>query len=325
MKTLKVGVIGVGYLGQHHARIYAELPQTHLVGVADIDHDRAAEIGNRFGAAIFSDYQELLGRVDAVSVAVPTLQHHEIVQGCLQAGVHVLVEKPIASTLEEGRQMVQSARRNGLVLHVGHVERFNPVRDLIQDLIRDPRFIECHRLAPFQLRGTDVDVVLDLMIHDVDLILSFGLGQVKTVDAVGVKVLSSQVDFANARVEFSDGCIVNFTASRMSTGRLRKMRLFQENLYLSVDYQSRQGIMYRQTGLPTGEPSVIEESIQAGEEEPLKRELEAFVQSIQTGASGGVSGEEGVAALEVAQAIIHSIHGAAHPLAGLPNIGTPIS
>lgn len=325
MKPLNVGVIGVGYLGQHHARIYAQLPQTRLVGVVDRDENRAAEIAHRFGVPTFSDYQALLGQVDAVSVAVPTLQHYEIVQICLHAGVHVLVEKPIATMVKEGRQMVQDARRKGLILHVGHVERFNPVRDRIHHVIQNPRFIECHRLAPFQSRGTDVDVVLDLMIHDVDLVLSFDLGRVKTVEAIGVSVLSSQVDFANARVAFSEGCVVNFTASRVSTGRLRKMRLFQENVYLSVDYQSRQGIVYRQTGIPPAESSVIEESIQAGDEEPLRREMEAFVEAIQGGVSRGVSGEEGVAALELAHAIIDSIRGATHPLAGASNVGVSVA
>jgi len=190
MEVINVGVIGVGHLGQHHARIYSELPQTRLVGVTDLDQARCAEIGNRFGVAHFEDSRSLLGQVDAVSVAVPTLQHREVVLGCLEAGVHVLVEKPIAVTPEEGLQMVTRAKQNGLVLHVGHVERFNPVRALLQDLISNPRFIECHRLAPFQPRGTDVDVVLDLMIHDVDLVLSFGLGQVSKVEAVGITVLS---------------------------------------------------------------------------------------------------------------------------------------
>ena len=320
MEVVNVGVIGVGHLGQHHARIYSALPQTRLVGVVDVAQARRVEIGNRFGVAHFGDYRSLLGQVDAVSVAVPTLQHGEVVLDCLEAGVHVLVEKPMAAVPEEGRQMVHRAKQNGLVLHVGHVERFNPVRDLVRDLISNPRFIECHRLAPFQPRGTDVDVVLDLMIHDVDLILSFGLGQVNKVEAVGVAVLSSRVDFAHARVEFDSGCVVNFTASRISTGRLRKMRLFQEDLYLSVDFLSRQGIVYRQTEPAAAGASVQEESIQAGDEEPLKRELQAFVQAIQTGAPGGVSGEEGLAALELVHAVVHSIRGAAYPLPGLSKI-----
>ena len=324
MEVTKTGVIGVGHLGQHHARIYSELPQTHLVGVADIDQNRRTEIGNRFGVPYFGDYRSLLRQVDAVSVAVPTSQHQKVVQDCLEAGVHVLVEKPIAATPEEGRQMVHRAKQNGLILHVGHVERFNPVRELVQDLISNPRFIECHRLAPFQPRGTDVDVVLDLMIHDVDLILSFGLGQVNKVEAVGIAVFSSHVDFAHARVEFDKGCVVNFTASRISTGRLRKMRLFQEHLYLSVDFLSRQGIVYRQTELTAAESSVQEESIQAGDEEPLKRELQAFVQAMQTGAPGGVSGEEGLAALDLVHAIIHSIRGTTYPLTGLSKTGASI-
>ena len=311
MELINVGVIGVGHLGQHHARIYSELPQTRLVGVVDTDQPRRTEVGTRFGVTQFGDHRSLLDKVDAVSVAVPTLQHREVVLACLDAGVHVLVEKPLAATPDEGRQMIDRAKRNGLVLHVGHVERFNPVRDLVQDLLSRPRFIECHRLAPFQPRGTDVDVVLDLMIHDVDLILSFGLGPVNNVEAVGIAVLSSQVDFAHARVEFDSGCVVNLTASRVSTGRLRKMRLFQEHLYLSVDFLSRQGIMYRQG--TTAESAVQEEPIQAGDEEPLKRELQAFVQAVQTGTSGGVSGEEGLAALELVHAIIHSIRGSAYP------------
>lgn len=325
VETVNVGVIGVGYLGQHHARIYSELPQTQLVGVADSDRTRQAEIGNRFGVTHVEDYRDLLSQVDAVSVAVPTLQHQKVVQDCLEAGVHVLVEKPIAATPEEGRQMVHCAGQKGLTLHVGHVERFNPVRDLVQEHISNPGFIECHRLAPFQPRGTDVDVVLDLMIHDVDLILSFDLGHVKKVEAVGVAVLSSQIDFAHARVEFAKGCVVNFTASRMSTGRLRKMRLFQEALYLSVDFLSRQGIVYRQAAPADVESSVHEESIQAGNEEPLKRELQAFVQSVQTGAPGGVSGEEGLAALELVHEIIHAIHATPSPLTGRAKDEVPIA
>ena len=315
MELINVGVIGVGHLGQHHARIYSELPQTRLVGVADLDQTRRAEIGNRCGVPQFEDYRSLFGQVDAVSVAVPTLQHRDVVLDCLDAGVHVLVEKPLAVTPDEGRQMIDRSREKGLVLHVGHVERFNPVRDLVQGLLSYPRFIECHRLAPFQPRGTDVDVVLDLMIHDVDLMLSFGLGLVNNVEAVGIEVLSSQVDFAHARVEFDMGCVVNLTASRVSTGRLRKMRLFQEDLYLSVDFLSRQGIVYRRAKGTAAESFVQEESIQAGDEEPLKRELQAFVQAIQSGTPGGVSGEEGLAALELVHTIVHSIRGPAYPQA----------
>ena len=320
MTLINVGVIGVGHLGQHHARIYSELPQTRLVGVVDIDRSRRTEIGARFGVAHFGDQRSLLGQVDAVSVAVPTLQHREVVLDCLDAGVHVLVEKPLAVTPDEGRQMIDRAREKELVLHVGHVERFNPVRDLVSDLISNPRFIECHRLASFQPRGTDVDVVLDLMIHDVDLILSFGLGKVSNVEAVGASVLSPQVDFAHARVEFDKDCVVNLTASRVSTGRLRKIRLFQERLYLSVDLLSRRGIVYRRAGGTGVESLAQEEPIQAGDEEPLKRELQAFVQAIRTGAPGGVSGEEGLAALELVHAIKQSIRGKVHPLAGLSRV-----
>jgi predicted dehydrogenase len=313
MDQLKVGVIGVGHLGQHHARIYSQSPDVLLVGITDLDPERANAIGQQHGATVFPDMEELLGVVDAVSVAVPTSHHREVVLKCLEAGVNVLVEKPLASSVEDARAMVHSANQRGLTLQVGHVERFNPVMDVIRGIVQAPGFIECHRLAPYQLRGTDVDVVLDLMIHDLDLILSLKLGEAQKVDAVGVTVLSSQVDFANARVEFSGGCIVNFTASRMSTGRLRKMRLFQSDLYLSVDYQTRQGIVYRRTYGGPQESAVVEESIRGNEEEPLKRELQAFVQSVQSGISSGVSGVEGLVAMELAQKIIASIHKSSAP------------
>ncbi len=313
MDNLKVGVIGVGHLGQHHARLYSQFSDAQLVGIVDLDRDRADAIGQQHGAPVFPNLQELLGVIDAVSVAVPTSHHREVVLTCLAAGVHVLVEKPLASTVAEARAMVECANQRGVILQVGHVERFNPVMDEIRNIVHTPGFIECHRLAPFQPRGTDVDVVLDLMIHDLDLILSLNLGETKNVEAVGVAVLSSQVDFANARVEFSNGCIVSFTASRMSTGRLRKMRLFQSDLYLSVDFQSRQGLGHRRTVLSGGESSVVEESIQGNDEEPLKRELHAFVRSVQSGVQHGVSGEEGLRALELAHAINESIHKAGSP------------
>ncbi len=311
MDVLNVGVIGVGHLGQHHARIYSELPQTRLAGVVDVDRARCAEIGRRFGVPDFGECRSLLDRVDAVSVAVPTLQHRDVVSACLEAGVHVLVEKPIAATPEEGRHMVDLAKRQGVVLHVGHVERFNPAGDLVRERLADPLYIECHRLAPFQPRGTDVDVIRDLMIHDVDLILSFGLGRVGRVEAVGSPVLSPHLDFAQARIEFDGGCVVNLTASRVSTGRLRKMRFFQKDLYCSVDFLSRRGMAYRRDGAAREE-----EAIQAGDEEPLKRELQAFAQAVRTGASTGVSGEEGLAALELVHTIIHSVRAAATPPAG---------
>lgn len=313
MEQLKVGVIGVGHLGQHHARLYAQSPDTLLVGIADLDRGRAEGIGQQHEVQVFNNVDALLDAVDAVSVAVPTTHHREVVLSCLNAGVHVLVEKPLASTVDEARAMVACAKQHGLILQVGHVERFNPVMEVVREIVQTPGFIECHRLAPYQPRGTDVDVILDLMIHDLDLILSLNLGDTTNVEAVGVTVLSSQVDFANARVEFSGGCIVSFTASRMSTGRLRKMRLFQSDLYLSVDFQTRQGIVYRRTDLSNGESSVVEESIQGNDEDALQRELHAFVRSVQSGMSSGVSGEDGLRALELAHAIAESIHQSGSP------------
>ncbi len=314
--ALPVGVIGVGHLGQHHARVFAELPGTRLAGVADCDEARLADVSGRFGVPAFSRYRDLLDKVAAVSVAVPTAAHHDVVRDCLAAGVHVLVEKPLAAVPEEGRAMVRQAGERGLVLQVGHVERFNPVTDRVRSMIRNPRFIECHRLAPFQERGTDVDVTLDLMIHDVDLVLSFGLGAVTKVEAVGAPVRSARIDFAHARVEFAGGCLVNLTASRVSTGRLRKMRLVQDALYLSVDFHARRGVAFRHTGQASPD-AVVEDVIEGGDAEPLKRELATFADAVHTGAAGGVSGDEGLAALEVVDAIGHAIRNATRSPAGL--------
>ena len=307
MDRLNVGVIGVGHLGQHHARLYAHFPDTQLIGIVDLDRDRAKAIARQYNIPVFPNVQALLGEVDAISVAVPTAAHRNVVQRCLEAGVHVLVEKPLASTIDEARDLVDCASQRGVILQVGHIERFNPVMDVIRPFVQSPVFIECHRLAPYQVRGTDVDVVLDLMIHDLDLILSLNVGETKYVEGVGVKMQSSQVDCANARMTFSSGCFVSLTASRLSTSRLRTMHLFQSDLSLSVDFQSRHGLVYRRTDSSGGESAVIKETIQGTDEEPLKRELRAFVRSIQSGVSHGVSGEQGLHALELASAINESI------------------
>ncbi|RMH06590.1 MAG: gfo/Idh/MocA family oxidoreductase [Nitrospirae bacterium] len=305
MNVLKVGVIGVGHLGTNHARVYHELPGVRLVGVMDVDEQRAAAVAQRYGVSAWADLSACLSMVDAVSVAVPTTVHYPVVRECLMAGVHVLVEKPIASTVEEAQAMVDLARRRNRVLQVGHIERFNPVLDEIRPFIHHPAFIECHRLSPFQPRGTDVDVVLDLMIHDLDIVRSFDLGAVKHVQASGITVLSSTIDFANARLEFESGCVANMTASRISTGRLRKLRLFQPELYLSIDYHARSGRMSRRVVSSEGALSSVETiPIQADTEEPLKRELRAFVRSVEDGAPVVVPGEEGVAALQLAQDIL---------------------
>lgn len=307
MKKLKVGVIGVGYLGQHHARLYAALPNATLVGVADIDRARARQIADRHGVPAYHDMKPLLERVDALSVAVPTTAHYPVVKAALEAGIHVLVEKPIAVTSDEAHQLVELARKRRRTLQVGHIERFNPVMTAIRPHIGKPGFIECHRLSSFGDRGTDVDVVLDLMIHDLDMVLSFQPGSVEEVRAAGVPVLSSTIDIANARIAFSNGCVANLTASRVSTNRMRRLRLFQRDAYISVDYQTRQGVICRRLPGEGGRPRIDIEQIRGGDDEPLKLQLEAFLQAAATGSAPRVSGADGAAALDLAYKVLEAV------------------
>ncbi|MGH7254316.1 MAG: Gfo/Idh/MocA family protein [Nitrospirales bacterium] len=306
-KKLRVGVIGVGHLGQHHARLYASLPESALAGVFDVDRDRARTIAERHQTRVFEDLSSLLKEVDAVSVATPTSTHHAVVTACLQSGVHVLVEKPIAVTSAEARELVGLADRQRVVLQVGHIERFNPGFLALRPFICRPAFIECHRLAPFGERGTDVDVVLDLMIHDLDMVLSFEPGPVEEIRAAGVPVLSPTVDIANARLAFQSGCVANLTASRVSLNRLRRLRVFQRDGYLSMDYQTRQGMIHRRTAEDGRRPSLQIEQVRGGDEEPLRLQLEAFLRSVTTGSRPVVSGADGAAALDLAHRVLEAI------------------
>ena len=309
MNQLKVGVIGVGHLGQHHARIYSAMSEAELVALFDLDQVRAKTLAERYGVSFCTDLFHLLPQVHAVSVAVPTSAHYSVVEVCLKAGLHVLVEKPIAASLSEGQDLVRMAKEKGRILQVGHVERFNPIGDVVRPYIKQPGFIECHRLSPFQPRGTDVDVVLDLMIHDLDMILSFNLGVVQKVEAAGVTVLSDYIDIANARIEFSQGCVANLTASRVSTGRLRKLRVFQRNSYLSVDYQAGQAVIHQRVsdGGHGHDPSIKTGHLHAEKEEPLQRELSSFVKAVRDGTCPLVPGDEAVASLELAYRVLEAI------------------
>jgi len=307
MKKLRVGVIGVGHLGQHHARLYATLPTSTLVGVTDQDSKRGQVIADKHRVRFYAEIAALLREVDAVSIAVPTSAHHAVAKLCLDAGVHVLVEKPITVTLAEAAELIELAHRRACVLQVGHIERFNPAIRAVRSQINRPGFIECHRLSPFGERGTDVDVVLDLMIHDLDMVLSFHPGAVEEVRAAGVPVLSSTIDIANARIAFASGCVANFTASRVSTMRMRKLRLFQRDSYLSVDYQARQAaILRRQLGAHQ-RPEIFMEPAKTTDDEPLKLELEAFLHAIVSETPPVVSGEDGAAALALAHQVLESI------------------
>ena len=307
MTPLKAGVIGVGHLGQHHARLYASLPGSRLIGVTDQSEERAHVVANRHGARVFRSIDELLSHVDVVSVAVPTSAHHEVAKICLLAGKHVLVEKPIAVTPEEAQDLVRLADQKHCRLQVGHSERFNPVMQVMRPHIGRPVFIECHRLSSFSERGTDVDVVLDLMIHDLDMVLSFGPGPVEDVQAAGVPVLSSTIDIANARIQFKSGCVANLTASRVSTNKMRRLRLFQRDNYVSIDFQTRQGMICRREAGKGTKPSIEIEQLQGDEEEPLKLQLESFLHVAATGAKPVVSGEDGAAALDLAYQVLRAI------------------
>lgn len=308
MDQIRVGVVGVGHLGREHARIYASLPEVELVGVSDRDASRASTIAGRVGARAFTVHSELLAEVDAVSIAVPTVDHYAVAKEALVADTHVLVEKPITKTVAEADELIRLAQAQGRLLQVGHIERYNPAIQAIIGRIERPLFIECHRLSPFGNRGTDVSVVLDVMIHDVDIVLGLVKSRVKRIDAIGIPVLSPQEDIANARVEFEGGCIANLTASRVSAEKLRKIRVFQRDSYISVDYVNQKVKEYRRVEGEAG-PTIIQEDVQVVSEEPLRAELISFIEAIREGRRPLVSGVDGKQALEVAQWIVREVRG----------------
>ena len=300
---IAAGVIGVGYAGSLHAAKYAASPAADLVAVADIDEGRAREAGARYGVPAVSDYRELLERVRCVSVAVPTRAHYRVARDFLDAGVDVLVEKPITATVADGCELVKAARRHGLILQVGHLERFNPVVRALSSVIAAPRFVECHRLAPFIARGTDVDVVLDLMIHDIDVISSLVQAPVAQIDATGVAVLTDKPDIANARIRFEDGCVANVTASRVSMKRERKIRFFQSDAYISLDYDAKKAQVYRMADRARGWDGISGETIVTENGDALRDQIESFLESVATRREAVVSGEDGLRALRIATAI----------------------
>src|SRR5438477_8890644 len=302
MKKLRVGVVGVGHIGSNHARLYAEIPAADFTAVYDVDLARASAIVKKYGTAATRSLEEFAELVDAASVATPTNTHHEIALPLLQRGKHLLIEKPIAENPQHATELAELAARNQLVLQVGHVERFNPVLSALEKHLTHPRFIEAHRLSSYPNRSTDIGVVLDLMIHDLEIILHFVRSPVKKIDAVGVPVLSRSEDIANARIRFENGCVANVTSSRISPEQMRKIRVFQEDTYLSLDYQNQSGEIYRR--LPTG---LTREEVEIEREEPLKRQLASFIECAATGRAPKVSGFEATAALELAVEITKRI------------------
>jgi predicted dehydrogenase len=311
---MRTAVIGVGYLGRFHAQKYSTLERSELVAVVDISAENRERLAAELGVRALADYRELLRHVDAVSIATPTPQHFEIAAAFLESGAHVLVEKPITTTVQDARRLIEIAARTRRVLQVGHLERFNAGILALDGVLTVPRFIESHRLAPFRQRGTDVNVVLDLMIHDIDIIQDIVHAPIASLDAVGATVFSGELDIANARIRFANGCVANTTASRVSLKTERKLRIFQDDAYMSVDLQQKILTIVRKTGgeiKPDALPVQIEErSFEQGD--ALKAEIESFLDCIATGKSPIVSGEDGLRALETAIRITEQVTGKPH-------------
>ena len=302
---LRILVIGAGHMGALHAGKLRALHGTELAvslaGVADLERERAAAVAGPLGVPASADYRELLPDADAAVVAVPTVEHHAVVLDSLRAGLHVLVEKPVAASLAEAEQLLATAHAAGLLLQVGHLERFNTALLHVADSIRDPRFIEAHRLGPFPARSTDVDVVRDVMIHDIDIILRLVGSEPDRIDAVGVPVISQNLDIANARLTFPSGCVANVTASRVSPTALRKIRVFQPDAYFSIDFLEHRAAIFRANGSLEPDPGSIEmEPLVLDREDALDQELRAFVQAVRTGRSDALAAEEALRALRTA-------------------------
>jgi predicted dehydrogenase len=301
---MRAAVIGVGHLGKHHARILSTLPGVTLVGVVDINAERARKIAADHGGRAYSDWRDLAGKVDVAVVAVPTEAHAEVAVPLIESGVHTLVEKPLASTVEEADRLINAARDGRVVLAVGHSERFNPAFTAARPYIQDPRFIEVHRLGTFSERSLDIDVVLDLMIHDLDLLLSVVHSEVESAEAVGVPVLTRRIDIANVRLKFRNGCIANLTASRISREPVRKIRFFERASYVSIDSAAREVERWQLVRQPGALPKIDGGKLEVSGEEPLRRELEDFVGAIRDARAPEVTGDQGRAALELAVKIV---------------------
>ncbi len=300
MEKVKVGIIGVGYLGTQHARILSYLEKAELIGVADIDFKKAMVIGNRHGVKYYDNYENMLDEIDAGIVATPTSEHFAISMKLLKEGKSVLVEKPITETIEQAEELVSVADKNGLILQIGHLERFNPAVEALENLISEPKFIEVQRLGSFSARSLDIDVVLDLMIHDLDIIMALIKDEVKVIRSSGIHVLSDKIDIANARLEFASGCIATLTASRVHQGKVRKLRIFEPTSYYSIDYIDQEVKIFplngRQTDIKT---------LKIKKEEPLKKELQNFFRCIIDGKKRKVTGAEGLRALKLAYSVLN--------------------
>ncbi len=312
MKEIRVGVIGVGYLGKFHAEKYCGMDNVRLAGVADIDRSRAEDVAAGFGSRAFTDYRDLLSSVDAVSIVVPTESHFKVGLEFLNYDVDVLIEKPMTTTLEQADKLIDVAESRGRILQVGHLERFNPAVLALKDMITHPMFIEAHRLSIFKDRSTDVSVVLDLMIHDIDIILNIVKSEIQSIHAAGVPVICEQADIANVRLQFESGCVANVTASRISIKNQRKMRLFQKDAYISVDFASREITLIRRNENRSDSlvPGTDFQQLSFSEADVLQDELASYIQAVRTRNSPVVSGRAGRKALAVALDIMNQVDAA---------------
>lgn len=302
MDKIKVGVIGVGHLGQHHARIYAGMEGIELAGICDTDIRRAKKFARKYRTNAFTDYKEMFGVINCASVVVPTDLHYHVAKDCLLNGISLLIEKPMTKYVGEADDLLNIAKERNLTIQVGHIERFNAAVLALDEVPGNVRFIECHRLGPFKKRALDVGVVLDLMIHDIDIILALVRSEISSIDAVGVNILTDHEDLANVRIRFKNGAVANLTASRVTKAEMRKIRLFKDDCYISLDYIKQEAVLYRKIN-----NRITGKLINIKKEEPLKKELEAFVICMKTGERPLVSGEEGRDALKIALQIEDAI------------------
>jgi len=301
-QTVRLAVIGVGVHGARHADVFSQMPGVELVGVADTNEATARSVAEACGTAATTEFRTLLDQVDAVSIAVPAIWHFEVAGACLERGIHVFLEKPIAETTAQASALVELVRGKPVVFQIGHVERFNPAITALEQIVHRPRFIEAHRLAAYSPRITDVGVVMDLMIHDLEVILHLVGAPVTSVSAIGVNVLSRTEDIANARIEFDNGCIANVTTSRVSPEPMRKIRLFEQDTYISLDYYAQEGLVYRKQ-----DGQIVREPVPTEKGQPLQIELAAFVECVRRGAEPRVGGEQATRALELALDILKDI------------------
>jgi predicted dehydrogenase len=316
MDTIPVAVIGSGYLGRFHAQKYANLPEAELVGVVDTIPARAEEVARETNTSPLSDYRDVYGQIKAASVVVPTPLHYSIAKDLLEHDIHVLLEKPMTTTLEEAQELNLIARKKNLILQVGHLERFNPAYLAIEQTVKSPLFIESHRLNSFQERGTEVDVILDIMIHDIDIILNLVDAEVTRIHAVGIPVISSMIDIANARLEFENGCVVNVTASRISDKSMRKIRIFQQDAYISIDFAAQGVSVYKKIEEEGKIPYIVSEQLKIESGDSLEEEIKSFLTSIKEERQPLVSGEAGIRALQVALEITNQLRSTTQNSAG---------